>query len=45
MVEMPEVGLKVQIEVESHNGPTKFQGIVLHPASKGQDEVQFLEIL
>ena len=35
MVEMPEVGLKVQIEVESHNGPTKFQGIVLHPASKG----------
>ena len=35
MVEMPEVGLKVRIEVESHNGPTNFEGIVLHPASKG----------
>ncbi|MDP6333370.1 MAG: Glu-tRNA(Gln) amidotransferase subunit GatD [Candidatus Poseidoniaceae archaeon] len=35
MVEMPEVGLKVRIEVESHNGSTNFEGIVLHPASKG----------
>ena len=35
MVEMPEIGLKVRIEVESHNGPTNFEGIVLHPASKG----------
>ena len=32
---MPEVGLKVRIEVESHNGSTNFEGIVLHPASKG----------
>lgn len=35
MVEMPEVGTKVRIEVESHNGSTDFEGIVLHPASKG----------
>lgn len=35
MVEIPEVGLKVRIEVESHNGSTSFEGIVLHPASKG----------
>ena len=35
MVEMPEVGLKVRIEVESHNGTTNFEGIVLHQASKG----------
>jgi len=35
MVEMPEVGVKVRIEVESHNGSTNFEGIVLHPASKG----------
>ena len=32
---MPEVGTKVRIEVESHNGSTNFEGIVLHPASKG----------
>ena len=35
MVEMPDVGVKVLLEVESHNGIAKFEGIVLHPAAKG----------
>ena len=35
MVEMPDVGVKVLVEVESHNGIAKFEGIVLHPAAKG----------
>ncbi len=34
MVEMPDLGLKVRIEVKSHNGLVKFEGIVLHSASK-----------
>ena len=34
MVEMPDVGVKVLVEVESHNGKAKFEGIVLHPAAK-----------
>ncbi len=32
---MPDVGVKVLLEVESHNGIAKFEGIVLHPAAKG----------
>ena len=35
MVEMPDVGVKVLVEVESHNGKAKFEGIVLHPAADG----------
>ena len=35
MVEIPDVGVSVLVEVESHNGKAKFEGIVLHPAADG----------
>ena len=35
MVDIPNIGHKVQIEVNGHNGKTSHEGIILHPASKG----------
>ena len=35
MVDIPDIGHKVQIEVNGHNGKTSHEGIILHPASKG----------
>ena len=34
MVDAPSLGERVKIEVESHNGMTTLEGIVLHPAAK-----------
>ena len=42
MVEMPDVGVKVLVEVESHNGKAKFEGIVLHPAADGHLTLKLL---
>ena len=34
MVEVPSPGQRVNLEVESHNGKTVLEGIVLHPAAR-----------
>ena len=33
MVDIPDIGQKVQIEVDGHNGKTTHQGVILHPAA------------
>ena len=34
MVDIPDIGHKVQILVNGHNGKSSHEGIILHPASK-----------
>tara|TARA_B100001540_G_scaffold310625_1_gene328680 strand:- start:704 stop:2098 length:1395 start_codon:yes stop_codon:yes gene_type:complete len=33
MVDIPDIGQKVQIEVDGHNGKTTHEGVILHPAA------------
>ena len=33
MVDIPDIGHKVQIEVDGHNGKTTHEGVILHPAA------------
>ena len=35
MVDIPDIGHKVQIEVDGHNGKTTHEGVILHPAANG----------
>ncbi len=35
MVDIPDVGHKVQIEVDGHNGKSTHEGVILHPAANG----------
>lgn len=35
MVDIPEIGHRVLIEVDGHNGKTTHEGVILHPAAKG----------
>ena len=35
MVDIPDIGHRVQIEVDGHNGKTTHEGVILHPAAKG----------
>ena len=34
MVDIPDIGHRVQIEVDGHNGKTTHEGVILHPAAK-----------
>ena len=42
MVEIPEVGSRVKILVNSHNGQTMHEGVILHPASTGYVTVKLI---
>ncbi len=33
MVDIPDIGHRVQIEVDGHNGKTTHEGVILHPAA------------
>ena len=42
MVEIPDVGQKVSLEVKTHNGTTIIEGILLHPSAKNHVTVKLV---
>ena len=42
MVEIPDIGHRVQIEVNGHNGKTTHEGVILHPAAPNHVTVKLV---
>ena len=42
MVEIPDAGQKVSLEVKTHNGTTIIEGILLHPSAKNHVTVKLV---
>ena len=42
MVDVPPAGQRVKLEVETHNGQTHIEGVVLHPAAKNHLTVKLV---
>ena len=42
MVDIPDIGQKVQIEVNGHNGKTIHEGVILHPAAKNHVTIKLV---
>ena len=42
MVDIPDIGQEVQIEVNGHNGKTTHEGVILHPAAKNHVTIKLV---